>query len=140
MRQHGARARPAREAAQRVAAVGGVGGDDAVDAEAGVVDERDERVEAARHRGAAPEGARVGELVEDEEHQGVRHPVEVVLALRREEQVLREDPVLGLHPVLCLLWIGARGQLTGSRTADEGVGGEVGRGWWWRVKARRRRL
>jgi hypothetical protein len=98
VRERGARARQPR--------VGGVGGDDAVDAQAGVVHERDQRAEAARHRGAAPQRPRVGQLVEDEQHQGVGHPVEVVLALRRrrQEQVLREDPVLGLHPVL---WIGS---------------------------------
>nr|CAB3496096.1 unnamed protein product [Digitaria exilis] len=97
VREHGARAGRPREA-ERVAAV--VGGDDAVDAEASVVHERDERVEAARHGGAAPQRARVGQLVEDDEHQRVGHPVEVVLPLRGEEQVLREDPVLGLHPGL----------------------------------------
>jgi hypothetical protein len=40
--------------------VGRVGGDDVVDAEAGVVDERDERVEAARHGGAPAQVARGG--------------------------------------------------------------------------------
>jgi hypothetical protein len=90
----------ARALSQARGVVGRVGGDDAVDAEAGVVDERDERAEAARHGGAPAQGARVGELVEDEEHQRVRHPVEVVLALCREEQVLGEDPVLGLHHLL----------------------------------------
>jgi hypothetical protein len=75
VRERGARARRPR--------VGGVGGDDAVDAQAGVVHERDQRAEAARHRGAAPQRPRVGQLVEDEQHEGVGHPVEVVLALRR---------------------------------------------------------
>ena len=47
VREHCARARPAREA-QRVAAVGGVGGDDAVDAQAGVAHIADRR---QAHRG-----------------------------------------------------------------------------------------
>nr|CAB3500981.1 unnamed protein product [Digitaria exilis] len=117
VREHGARAgRPGEAERVAAAAVGSVGGDDAVDAEAGVVDERDERVEAARHGGAAAQRARVGELVEDDEHQRVRDPVEVVLPLRGEEQVLREDPVLGLHPS----WIGAWKRRDEMRRAEEG--------------------
>jgi hypothetical protein len=101
-----------------------VGGDDAVDAEGGVVDERDERVEPARHRGAPAQGPRVRELVEDEEEQRVGHPVEVVLALRRQEEVLREDPVLGLHLHSLLL------SRAWSKQADEGGVGEAGARRW----------
>lgn len=74
--------------------IAAIGRDDAIDLDVDVVHEGDEGIEALRDGQAAAERSNVGELVEDEENEGVRYPIEMVFV---GEEWVSIDSGFGLH-------------------------------------------